>query len=152
MWVGSNIYWIIVNPAGTSGVRRDMMKQSSARAGQRWSIPRMWSHAAPEEFLAPEPALPAQVYHLWHNTSAIAPERALALAVLNQAIMDLRRYQESGMRHHQATHDEARDWILSDDRSWPFSFASLCDIFSISVQAVRSEMLRPPTRGTRQAA
>jgi len=125
------------------------MKQSIPTG--RWFAPRMWTHAAPEQFLAPEPALPAQVYHLWHHTSAISPERALAVAVLNQAVVDLQRYQHSGLRHHHASYDEARRWILSDDRRWPFSFASLCDQFAIDVAAARSQLLGA-ARGTRQAA
>lgn len=109
-------------------------------------VPRMWSHAAPEQFLAPEPALPAQVLHLWHHTTALAPERALAVAVLNQAVMDLQRYRDSGLRHHRPLHDAARDWILSNDRAWPFSFASLCDLLGIDPDAVRGEVLRPARR------
>ncbi|MEO8605362.1 MAG: hypothetical protein ABI629_22525 [bacterium] len=111
----------------------------------------MWSHATPDEFLAPEPALPAQVYHLWHNSCAIGPERALALAVLNQAIVDVRRYQESGLSHHRSMHDDARAWIASDERSWPFAFVNLCDAFGLDVGGVRAELLAVAGR-TRQAA
>lgn len=125
---------------------------SSPKGRQAWSVPRMWSHAAPEGFLAPDPALPAQVYHLWHHTTAIAPERALALAVLSQALLDVRRYQRSGLRHHRAIHDEARDWMLSADRTWCFSFVNLCDHFGLDVAGVRHELLAAAPRGNRQAA
>jgi hypothetical protein len=118
------------------------MRSKPPRSAQRfYGPPRMWSHAAPESVLAPEPALPAQVFHLWHHTCSIAPERALALAVLMQAVMDVQRYQQSGQPHHRALFDAARDWILDDDQSWPFSFLNLCGIFDLAPDQVRSELL-----------
>jgi hypothetical protein len=123
------------------------MQSKSARPGQRFlGVPRMWSHAAPETLLAPEPALPAQVLHLWHHTCAIAPERALALAVLSQAVTDVQRYQHTGLAHHRAMFDAARDWMLEEDHSWPFSFINLCALFDLTAEQVRDELLTNPTR------
>jgi len=115
-------------------------------------VPRMWSHAAPEAMLAPEPALPAQVLHLWHHTCAIAPERALALAVLAQAVTDVRRYQETGLTSHRALHDAARDWMLCDDGAWPFSFVNLCATFELATDAVRAELFAAGREPRRRAA
>ncbi len=115
-------------------------------------VPRMWSHALTDDALIPEPALPAQVYHLWHHTCAIAPERALALAVLMQAVGDVHRYQASGLSHHQRLHDQAQEWMRAEDHAWPFSFVNLCAVFSIDVGQVRKEMAETPVLPARQAA
>ncbi|MDX2167893.1 MAG: hypothetical protein SF182_12540 [Deltaproteobacteria bacterium] len=127
------------------------MQRRSPHPGQRFAgVPRMWSHAAPETLLAPEPALPAQVLHLWHHTCAIEPERALALAVLSQAVADVQRYQQSGLAHHRALFDAARDWMYEEDQSWPYSFVNLCLLFNLTPESVRDELLNRPA--TRRAA
>lgn len=113
-------------------------------SGRRWAggdrVPRMWSHALGDDVLVPEPALPAQVYHLWHHSSAMSPERALALAVLIQAVTDIRRYQATGLRHHQRLHDAACEWMASGERRWPYAFANLCDAFGLVADDVRREL------------
>ncbi len=124
------------------------------RASGGWSgdrVPRMWTHAAGDSLLAPEPALPAQVLHLWHHSRAMRPERALALAVLVQAVADVRRFQESGLPQHRALHDAAAAWMTSDAREWPFAFVNLCDAFNLDVGQTRASLLGAAAVG-RQAA
>jgi hypothetical protein len=106
----------------------------------------MWSHAAEDPLLTPDPALPAQVLHLWHHTRAIRPERALALAVLVQAIGDVQRFRESGLPLHRPLHDEAVAWMRSDARDWPFCFANLCDAFDLDLGETRAALLAPTAR------
>src|SRR5262245_24628497 len=63
----------------------------------------------------------------------LGPERALALAVLRRAVFDLRRYdqdQTGGRVPRQ--YKEAYEWVVSDDRTWPYSFLNLCEALSIS--------------------
>ena len=115
-------------------------------------VPRMWTHAAEDRLLVPDPALPAQVLHLWHHSRSIGPERALALAVLVQAVADIQRFRESGLPHHRVLHDEAAAWIRSEARGWPFAFANLCDAFDLHIGEVRAALLTPRPRGARQAA
>lgn len=109
-------------------------------------VPRMWSHAAGDEVLVPEPALPAQVLHLWHHTRAIGAERALALAVLSQAVTDVQRYRASRHAQHRPLHDEALAWIASPARDWPFAFENLCDAFDLDVADTRAALLGAPAR------
>lgn len=126
--------------------------------GRRWAggdrVPRMWSHALADEVLVPEPALPAQVYHLWHHSGALSPERALALAVLTQAVTDVQRYRQTGLRHHRRLHDDALAWMDAEDRTWPFAFANLCDAFGLDAAHVRACLMHgaPQREGTAQAA
>ena len=68
-----------------------MATRSAAGATQR-RCPRMWSGVS-DDILVPEAALPAQFADIWHKSRAITPERALALAVIWEAVLDLDKYR-----------------------------------------------------------
>jgi hypothetical protein len=36
---------------------------------------------------------------------------------------------------------EARAWVLSDDRSWPFSYQNLCDALDIAGNELRRRLM-----------
>jgi hypothetical protein len=100
----------------------------------------MWSGVS-DDILVPDSALPTQFDDLWHRSRAITPERALALAVVWEAVLDLDKYRFAPRRRQQRMYWEAYDWVASDDRNWPFSFANLCDAIGLTVEAVRKCLL-----------
>jgi hypothetical protein len=100
----------------------------------------MWSGVS-DDILVPEAALPAQFDDIWHKSRAITPERALALAVLWEAVLDLDKHRFAKRRRQQRLFWEAYDWVTSDDRAWPFSFVNLCDTLNLSVEPVRAQLL-----------
>jgi hypothetical protein len=100
----------------------------------------MWSGVS-DDILVPEAALPAQFHDIWHKTRAVTPERALALAVLWEAVLDLDKYRFAQRRRQQRLYWEAYEWVTSDDRSWPYSFANLCDTVGLTVEPVRKQLL-----------
>lgn len=100
----------------------------------------MWSGVS-DDILIPEAALPTQFDEIWHKTRAIAPERALALAVMWEAVLDLDKYRFAQRRRQQRLYWEAYQWITADDRSWPFSFVNLCDSIGLTVEPVRKRLL-----------
>jgi hypothetical protein len=100
----------------------------------------MWSGVS-DDILVPEAALPAQFHDIWHKTRAVTPERALALAVLWEAVLDLDKYRFAQRRRQQRLYWEAYQWVTSDDRSWPYSFANLCDTVGLTVEPVRQQLL-----------
>jgi hypothetical protein len=110
--------------------------------GARGGVPRMWSGVS-DDILVPEAALPAQFHDIWHKSRAISPERALALAVLWEAVLDLDKYRFAIRRRQQRLYWEAYEWITSEDRSWPFSFENLCDMIGLTVDPVRKQLLGP---------
>jgi len=120
------------------------MKMPYVRRG--YAIPPAGAGAAPWGILAlddgpaPEPALPSQFYDLWHHSAAISPERALAVAVLLEAVMDLSRFRFSPRRRHQRLYLEAHEWVCDDDRSWPYSFVNLCEALEISPERLRWQL------------
>jgi hypothetical protein len=100
----------------------------------------MWSGVS-DDILIPEAALPAQFDEIWHKTRAISPERALALAVVWEAVLDLGKYRFAQRRRQQRLYWEAYEWVTSDNRAWPFSFVNLCDAIGLSVEPVRKRLL-----------
>lgn len=72
------------------------------------------------------------------------PERCLALAVLTQALLDLRRSPPGRAHGKQAgVYEKTTAWFRANDRSWPLSFASICELFDWSPTAVRARVLGP---------
>ena len=115
-------------------------RSSGGAAGARRGVPRMWSGVS-DDILVPEAALPAQFHDIWHKSRAITPERALALAVVWEAVLDLDKHRFAKRRRQQRLYWEAYEWITSDDRSWPYSFANLCDMVGLTVEPVRKQLL-----------
>jgi hypothetical protein len=100
----------------------------------------MWSNV-PEDILIPEVAIPSQFRDIWHRSRAISPERALAIAVLEQAVLDLHKYRFAKRRRHQRLYMEAYEWVASDGHSWPYSFVSLCDGLDLEPEWLRPHLL-----------
>lgn len=100
----------------------------------------MWSGVS-DDILTSEAALPTQFDDIWHKTRSISPERALALAVLWEAVLDLDKYRFAQRRRPQRLYWEAYDWVTSDDRSYGYSFVNLCEAIGLSVEPVRQRLL-----------
>lgn len=124
--------------------------ERSARSGLEWDI-------LADDGFALDAVLPVQFEGIWHRTRAIRPETALALGVLWQAVIDLRKNRSAGDRVFQ----DARDWVGSDDRKWPYSFLNLCDALGLPAEVLREMLLSDEfpseapagcRRGVKQAA
>jgi hypothetical protein len=75
------------------------------------------------------------------------PELALVAAILEDAVRSLSTIDPYGPRRRQFI--EARDWLLDDDRTWPFGFRNVCDLLGIEPTALRKSIgasLKPPER------
>src|SRR5260221_900159 len=115
-------------------------RSASGAAGARRGVPRMWSGVS-DDILVPDAALPSQFDEIWHKTRAISPERALALAVMWEAVLDLDKYRFAVRRRQQRLYWEAYQWVTTNDRSWPFAFVNLCDALGLTVEPVRKQLL-----------
>ena len=93
------------------------------------------------------PLLPVQHAELCRRSEPVQPERRLMLAVLSDAIV-LSQTQGPRLTQHRDLED-ARRWILADDRRWPFSFVNVCDTLGIAFEPLRRALLKshvaPPT-------
>ncbi len=99
-----------------------------------------------EESLQPEAVLPVQFNTIWHGSKPITPERALVITMLWQAAHDLQKYRFAKRRRQQRLYMDAYKWVASEDRSWPYSFANLCEALEISPEYMREELLSFSTR------
>src|SRR5262245_50004823 len=97
------------------GRRLMTQRNAGAAAGSRRGVPRMWSGVS-DDILTPETALPSQFADIWHKSRAITPERALALAVVWEAVLDLEKYRYAKRRRQQRFYWEAYQWITENDR------------------------------------
>lgn len=85
------------------------------------------------------------------------PERALMIAVLEEAARSFTNYRGSTDRKLRALHAEARDWFASEDRSHLYTFENVCDVLGIDPAWMRRRVLalrdrrRPASASTRPA-
>jgi len=89
----------------------------------------------------PELVLPGQLSWGARCDGDTSGPRALMLAILEDARLCLERGRR---RRHPRTRElaaETESWVRSDSREWLFSFASICDVLGIDVDAARRRLL-----------
>ena len=69
------------------------------------------------------------------------PEVRLAGAVLEDAIrVVVARTATHGRARRRREFRETRDWLLDDDRTWPFAFLNVCEMLALDPAAVRESL------------
>jgi hypothetical protein len=103
--------------------------------------------------LVTERILPSQFDDLRRNSDAILPEGRLMLAVLEDAV---RVYQHSSRlqdARNRRLFRETDEWFSSDEAASPFSFVTICQVFGLDPDYLRSGLRRwrssHPTTHTR---
>jgi len=86
----------------------------------------------------PDVLLPNQYFAAFRRGRAVEGERRLMLAVLEDAVDSYRKYALARDPREQACFLEAREWFLSDDRSWLFAFENVCDVLEMEPDYLRS--------------
>jgi len=99
------------------------------------------SEQTPEPLLVPEQFLPTQLAPP-RRDSLVCGEKALMLAVLEDAIRCLDRRSRSGVRLAR----EAQAWIRANDSRWPFSFVNVCAYLEIDASRLRAVLLAGAAR------
>jgi len=75
-------------------------------------------------------------------------ERELAAGVLKQAAEDLRRFHGATSKVERELYLDAHSWVMSDDSSWPFSFANVCRLLNRVPEELRQELVGDLAFGT----
>jgi hypothetical protein len=75
------------------------------------------------------------------QSGKVCPERKLAVAVFSQAANDLRKFRHARSGAGYSLYADARNWITSNDRKWPYSFLNLCGVLHLAADAIRAELL-----------
>ena len=70
-----------------------------------------------------------------------ASRKELAVEILEQAKLDLRRFHDATRGLEREFYLDAYRWIMSDDCSWPFSFLNVCQVLNLAPETVREEVL-----------
>ena len=86
----------------------------------------------------PDILLPNQYFAAFKRGRAVEGERRLMLAVLEDAVDSYRKHAMARDPRDQACFLEAKEWFVSDDRSWLFAFENICDVLEMNADYLRS--------------
>jgi hypothetical protein len=90
----------------------------------------------------PDIMLPAQYFAVLRKSAPQGPEYNLVLAMLQDAIECFQKYRCASDPNGRELFEDARAWIFSHDRLWPFSFENICGIVRMDPEYVRSGLSR----------
>ncbi len=79
--------------------------------------------------------LPEQYLHKG-GQARVGPQKRLMLAVLQTAVDDCEAAGPAGQADERA-HQQATAYVLSTDRSWPYSFENLCEAVGLDAGSLR---------------
>lgn len=85
----------------------------------------------------PDIMLPTQYFGTNRGGLRQEPEYRLVLAILEDAIHCYMKYRFASDGAGRELFADARSWIESDDRTWPFSYENVCAIVGIEADYVR---------------
>ena len=123
-----------------------------SRAGERASLEAI-AESAPEprrlpvrdslsDILGPDVILPQQFFDGPRGDSDFSPEKALMLAILEDAIRCFQEYFRTTRARPRMLSRQAERWIRTRDWNWPFSFNNVCDALGIDPDCMRDALLR----------
>jgi hypothetical protein len=90
----------------------------------------------------PEQLLPAQLTWGARIGADVQPEKRLMLAVLEQAVDEVRRGAGDPSLARRRPFVEASAWLAADDLGWPYSFLNVCLVLGFDAGAVRTGLRR----------
>jgi hypothetical protein len=85
----------------------------------------------------PDVLLPGQFFAAMRKRVPQEPEYRLIVAVLEDAIDCYQKHLHAQDGKARQIFEETEEWIESDDRRWPYSFVSICDILNLNPEYVR---------------
>ncbi len=90
----------------------------------------------------PDFLLPLQFFTGTRGRGFAEGERRLMFAVLEDAVECFQKYCGSNEARGRQLYADAEEWILSDDRSWLFSFVNVCEILAFQPDFIRQGLMR----------
>jgi hypothetical protein len=78
-----------------------------------------------------------QYFATFRRSEYLEPEKALLLAILEDAVHCYRKYR--GARDHSGRERfrEAEEWIMGGGNDWIFSFQNVCELLGLDPQYIR---------------
>ena len=90
----------------------------------------------------PDILISAQYLATYRRRFNLNPEQLLMLAVLEDAIICFQDHVAAGCKRKRLLHLEAEQWILSEDKSYLFSFENICDALGFEAAYLRQGLVR----------
>jgi len=87
-----------------------------------------------------EGILPSQYFDRRGRSADLVAERALMLAVLQQAVAEYCNHIGAAKGCGLHRFEAAQTWIDAEDRAWPFSFVNICDALDVDPDRLRREV------------
>ncbi|MBI4516790.1 MAG: hypothetical protein HY699_13345 [Deltaproteobacteria bacterium] len=116
----------------------------AATATETWSTPAAATSAERTipKLAEPEVLMPSQYLDLLRGHSPYEGEKRLMLAVLEDAISCFQKYAGASKGRRHRLFNEAQDWLLDTDGSWPFSFEGICQTLDLNPDYLRDGLMR----------
>ncbi|HWO43426.1 MAG TPA: hypothetical protein VNO43_16675 [Candidatus Eisenbacteria bacterium] len=95
-----------------------------------------------DSLFQPDSVAEFQFLEALRKKTVLEPEKKLMLAVLEDGIKSFQDHAGARTDTGRKLFHEAEAWILERDRSWVFSFESICDALGFEPSYVRAGLLR----------
>ena len=87
--------------------------------------------------LADDATVPHQYLDTFRRSEHLEPEKALLLAILEDAIHCFQKYGAARDRAGKERFHEAEEWIMRSGDDWIFSFDSVCALLGLDPEYIR---------------
>jgi hypothetical protein len=87
-----------------------------------------------------DPVDPAQYLATFQRNTHFEPEKALMLAVLEDAVACIQKYRQSSDAKEKRVFRDTKNWTDNDD--WVFSFNNVCETLGLAPGLVRRALIQ----------
>ena len=84
---------------------------------------------------------PRRYFDTFRRSEHLEPEKALLMAILEDAIHLFQKYRNARDRSGKERFREVNDWFMHEGDHWLFSFENICDLLALDPQYVRRGLL-----------
>jgi len=88
-------------------------------------------------FTGNDTTLRDQYFAIFQRSEHLEPEKALLMAILEDAVHCYRKYRAAHDRAGRERFREAEQWIMEEGDDWLFSFANVCELLGLDPQYIR---------------
>jgi hypothetical protein len=94
-----------------------------------------------------DPVVSEQYRATFRPNAHLEPEKELMMAVLQDAIVCLQKHSRSSDIKGKRLFSTTRNWIVSENEDWLFSFNNVCEALGLAPRFVRRAILRMEEEG-----
>ena len=103
---------------------------------------------------APDTLLAGQYFDRIRRRKDLSGEQRLMCAIIEDGVEAFLKHAAATQRHHQESFEDAERWIESEDRTWIYSFDTICDYLGLETDYLRRGLraFKARARGQQPAA